>query len=103
MLFCVSVFAGEQPKASRAKTIILSGKISDVKNNETLAGVKVVCTACTKTVYSDVDGNFFLVLEINPDEDVKVEFSQVGYHSKTIDIKEVQSKGPDLKIDLESY
>lgn len=103
MLFCVSVFAGEQPKASRAKTVMLSGKISDIKNNETLAGVKIVCNACTKTVYSDFDGNFFLVLEVNPDEDVKVEFSQAGYRSKTLDIKEVQSKGPGLEINLEAY
>ena len=36
--------AGEQPKAPKAKGIILSGKIVDPKNNELLAGVKIQCS-----------------------------------------------------------
>ena len=57
---CVLGFAGETPKEITPKSILLSGKIIDLKNNENLAGVKITCSNCEKIVYSDLEGNFFL-------------------------------------------
>ena len=42
---CSFGFANEIPKASKSKTIILSGKIIDTNNNEYLAGVKIACAS----------------------------------------------------------
>ncbi len=95
-------FAGEQPQTDKAKGIIISGKITDVKSNELLAGVKISCPNCQKTVYSDLEGNFFIYLDADTSENLKLEFSQVGYSSKTIDVKEIQSDTNDLYIDLRS-
>jgi hypothetical protein len=97
---CVLGFAGEMPKTSKTKSLILSGKIIDLKNNEYLAGVKIACTNCKKTVYSDLDGNFFIYLEVNSDENLTLEFSQVGYSSKTLNLQDLQVSAGNLFIDL---
>ena len=97
---CVLGFAGEMPKPSKIKSLILSGKIVDTKSNEYLAGVKIDCANCQKTVYSDLDGNFFIYLEVNADENLTLEFSQVGYSSKTLNLKEIQANSSSLSVDL---
>jgi uncharacterized membrane protein len=102
LFVCVLGFAGEKPKASRTKTIILSGKIIDTKSNEYLAGVKIECANCQKVVYSDLDGNFFIHLESDTQENLKVEFSQIGYSSKTFNLLDLQASSSNLHIDLES-
>lgn len=94
--------AGEQPKASKAKGIILSGKIVDPKNNELLAGVKIQCSNCDKTFYSDLNGNFFIYLEADTSQNLKLEFSQIGYSSKSLGVKELQAGSSELSIDLKS-
>lgn len=99
---CVLGFAGEMPKASKTKTMILSGKIMDTKSNEYLAGVKIACANCQKTVYSDLDGNFFIYLEISTDENLTLEFSQVGYSSKILNLQEIQANSGNISIDLVS-
>ena len=99
---CSFGFANEIPKASKSKTIILSGKIIDTNNNEYLAGVKIACASCQKTVYSDLDGRFFIYLEVTSDENLTLEFSQVGYSSKTLNLKDFQVNSGDLNIDLVS-
>ncbi len=99
---CVLGFAGEMPKASKTRTMILSGKIMDPKNNESLAGVKIVCANCQKTVYSDLDGNFFIYLEVSTAENLTLEFSQVGYSSKTLNLQDFQANSGSLSIDLTS-
>ena len=99
---CVLGFAGEMPKVSKTKSIILSGKVIDPKNNEYLAGVKIACANCQKIVYSDLDGNFFIYLEVNTDENLIVEFSQVGYSSKTLNLQELQTNSSNISIDLVS-
>jgi CarboxypepD_reg-like domain len=104
LLFIVlitSMRAGELPKGALPKTILLSGKITDTVNNETLAGVKIICENCTKTIYSDLEGRFFIYLEVT-DENLTLEFSQVGYQSKTLNLKELQANSSDLWIDLKS-
>lgn len=99
---CVLGFAGEKPKANNTKSILLSGKIIDFKNNENLAGVKIACSNCEKTFYSDLEGNFFIYLEVNPTENLTLEISQIGYSSKTLNLKDLQANSSDLQIDLES-
>jgi len=99
---CVLGFAGELPKPAKTKSIILSGKIIDIKSNEYLAGVKIACANCNKTVYSDLDGNFFIYLEITNDENLTLEFSQVGYSSKTLNLQDLQNHSGNLSIDLAS-
>ena len=81
---------------------MLSGKIIDQKNNEYLAGVKIACANCKKTVYSDLDGNFFIFLEVEAQENLNIEFSQIGYSSKSFNLKDLQSNSNGLYIDLES-
>ena len=102
LFVCVLGFAGEMPKVSKTKSMILSGKIMDTKNNEYLAGVKIACANCQKTVYSDLDGNFFIYLEVNNDENLTLEFSQVGYSSKTLNLQDLQSNSAGISIDLVS-
>jgi hypothetical protein len=97
---CALGFANELPKVNKSKTIILSGKIIDTNNNEYLAGVKIACANCQKTVYSDLDGRFFIYLEVATDEKLIVEFSQIGYSSKTLNFQDLQSISGDLNIDL---
>jgi hypothetical protein len=97
---CVLGFAGEMPKVTKAKTMILSGKIIDTKNNEYLAGVRIACINCQKTVFSDLEGNFFIYLEVNTDENLTLEFSQVGYSSKIINLQEFQANSGSLAVDL---
>lgn len=99
---CVLGFASETPKLTTSKTMILSGKIIDTNNNEYLAGVKIACANCQKTVYSDLDGNFFIYLEVNTDENLTLEFSQVGYSSKTLNLQDLQANSGSLSIDLVS-
>jgi hypothetical protein len=102
LFVCVLGFAGEKPKANNTKSILLSGKIIDFKNNENLAGVKISCSNCEKTFYSDLDGNFFIYLETTTSENLTLEISQVGYSSKTLNLKEIQGNSSNLQIDLES-
>ena len=95
-------FSGELPKASKSKTLIVSGKISDKTSNEFLAGVKISCANCQKTVYSDLDGKFFIYLEVNSDGNLTIEFSQVGYSSKVLNLQDIQANSSNLYIDLQS-
>src|SRR4051812_13401562 len=94
-----SGFAGGPPKA---RTMIISGKIADIKSNELLSGVKIECAGCSKVVYSDLEGRFFLYLEVDSQEDLKLEFSQIGYSSKVLDIQALQSSSGEVVINLES-
>ena len=100
LFFSVSGFASEKPKATSTKSIILSGKIIDFKNNENLAGVKIACSNCQKSFYSDLDGNFFIYLEVTTSEKLTFEISQIGYSSKTLNLQDLQASSGKLQIDL---
>ena len=91
--------AGENPKT---RSIMISGKIMDSSNNELLAGVKINCSNCEKAFYSDFEGRFFIYLEINSDENPKLEFSQVGYSSQVVNLQDIQSNSGNLAINLQS-
>jgi hypothetical protein len=102
LFICVLGFSGEMPtKPVKIRTMILSGKIVDPKNNEYLAGVKIACAGGQKIVYSDLDGNFFIHLEVATGN-LTLEFSQVGYSSKTLTIQDLQANAGALTIDLVS-
>lgn len=101
LLSSVFAFAGEPSKTPVTRTVILSGKIMDLNSNEFLAGVKIECSNCEKLFYSDLDGKFFIALQVSGTEDVKLEFSQIGYDTKTLDIKELQVNAGSLYIDLQ--
>lgn len=99
---CVLGFAGEKPKTANTKTMILSGKIIDFQNNENLAGVKIACSNCEKAFYSDLDGNFFIYLEVSSSQNLTLEISQIGYSSKTLNLKDFQANLNNLQIDLQA-
>jgi len=102
LFVCVLGFAGDLPKSGITKTVMLSGKISDLNNNESLAGVKISCSNCDKAFYSDLDGNFFISLTVNTAVETKIEFSQIGYASKTLDVKDIQMSQGNLHINLKA-
>lgn len=93
-------FAGENPKTNGTKTILLSGVVTDPANHETLAGVKIKCNTCEKTIYSDIDGRFMLLLEINSTENLNIEFSQIGYTSKNLTVQDISSNSGTIEINL---
>jgi hypothetical protein len=92
-------FAGDSPKT---KSIMISGKILDAANNELLAGVKINCTNCEKSFYSDLEGRFFIYIQVNADENPKLEFSQIGYSSQILNLQDIQSNSGNLAINLQS-
>lgn len=100
LFVCMLGFSNETPKSPKTRAIIVSGKITDLNNNESLAGVKITCGDCKKPVYSDLNGNFFIYLELTSDINLTLEFSQIGYSSKVINLEELQSNGSNLSIDL---
>ena len=102
LFVCVIGFAGEKPKAINTKSIILSGKIIDSNSNEYLTGVKIDCVNCKKIVYSDLDGNFFIYLEVSSSENLTLEVSQIGYSTKTLNLQDLQANSGNLQIDLVS-
>lgn len=101
IFFAVSAKAGENPKPS-TKTIMISGVIQDAKSNESLAGVKISCENCSKVIYSDLEGHFFMYLQVSSDQEFKIEFSQVGYAARVLDSKDLGSAAGNLQINLDS-
>ncbi len=101
LLLSARAYAGE-PSKGTVKTIMIKGKIQDSKNNESLAGVKIECAGCQKVIYSDLEGNFFMYLQVDTKQDVKLEFTQVGYTPKTLCLQELSSGSANPVIDLES-
>ena len=93
-------FSSEDLVLRKTNSVILTGKIIDKKNNEFLAGVKINCANCQKSVYSDLDGNFFIYLEFNSDENLTLEFSQIGYAPKMLNLKDLQVNLDRIDVDL---
>lgn len=100
-VYCLG-FSNDKPKAVATKSMILSGKIVDLKSNESLAGVKITCASCEKTIYTDLNGNFFVYLEVRSVENLTLEISQIGYFTKILDYKAVQASSGKLIINLDS-
>lgn len=98
----INCFSNNEPvSGSKEKTIILSGKIIDFNKNELLAGVSITTTDVEKTTYSDLNGNFFIYLKIKDSVNFKLEFSQIGYISKTLYLSDLTGFTSNLEINLE--
>ena len=99
LIFNVQLNAGTSPKVP-SKTIIISGKVQDLKSNELLAGVKITCENCKKVVYSDLNGRFFVRFEVSSQQDLKLEVSQIGYSTQILHSNDITSVGGNLEINL---
>lgn len=97
LFFSKVSFANKEPKE---RVFILSGKIKDVNHNELLAGVSITSTTFEKTMYSDLNGNFFIYFKVKNDKDFKLEFSQIGYITKTLTIADLYGKSNQIEIEL---
>jgi hypothetical protein len=89
--------ANNDPKE---RTIIFSGKIIDANHNELLAGVSITATNCEKTIYSDLNGNFFIYIKLKDDKEFKLEFTQVGYNTKTLTLADLSGQTSNLEVNL---
>jgi hypothetical protein len=92
-----TVIANNDPKE---KTLILKGKVLDYRHNETLSGVSIKTTSSEKTLYSDLSGNFFMYIKIKDEKEFKLEFSQVGYHTKTLTVADIEELTCNLEVSL---
>ncbi len=95
-LFCFIVLSLFSLSLS-AQTFALYGKVIDKKTEEPLAFVNVVYGNPPRGTSTNIDGKFSLKLSFQPD---KIEFSYLGYHTKTIDISKITS-GQDLLVKME--
>ena len=102
ILGCMVGLANEAPKATTVKSMLLSGKITDIKNKEYLAGVKITCEQSNNTVYSDLEGNFLIYVEVNMDENPILEISQIGYNTKSLSLQGIKENSSNLLVDLVS-
>src|SRR4051812_20662246 len=84
IIFTFPLLAGNEPVVKGMSKVILNGRISDMQSQESLAGVRIVCSQCSNTFYTDLNGNFFIYLEINAADKIELAFSQVGYVSKSV-------------------
>ena len=99
----VNGFGEEKPKNIHGTSIILSGQIIDADNNEKLAGVRITCGNESNIIHSTLDGKFFIYIKNRSLlENTHIEFSQIGYGSKTILLNEIKSNSASLTIDLKS-
>jgi hypothetical protein len=81
-------------------TFMFSGKILDANHNELLSGVSITATNCEKTIYSDLNGNFFIYIKVKDAETFKLEFAQVGYNTKTLTLADLSGKTSNLEVNL---
>jgi hypothetical protein len=99
-LFLIGINDCRCSNEPKMKTILFSGKIIDFNRNELLAGVSITTTNGEKTIYSDLNGNFFIYLKVKDDENFKLEFSQVGYITKTLTLADLTNSTSNLEINL---
>jgi len=94
LFFSIGLFA-----IANAQNLKLTGKIVNSKN-EPLAGVSVKIAGSSTGAISDLEGRFSLTL--TPGKKCELEFSAVGYESKTITEVDVTSgQVNELNITLE--
>jgi hypothetical protein len=70
-LLSLNLLAGENP------TKAVSGKVFDKNTHEALAGVKVYVENSTQAVYTDLNGQFTIL--VNNQAPVVLTFSSMGY------------------------
>jgi len=84
------------PVCLRAQNIVLSGKVTNPKN-EPLSGASVIIKPINRTLVTDVEGRFSISLE--PGKKYLLEISAISYAPKTITDVEV-GKLTDNNIDI---
>jgi hypothetical protein len=94
----ITAFATNEPTV---RTIIVSGKVSDVNSNELLGGVNIKLSNGERIIYSDLNGNFFINLKLKEGETFTIEFSQVGYKTKTISSTDLSSSLGQFDVNLD--
>ncbi len=88
--------------AAIAQTIRISGKVTDSENGTALVGatITIAGTEPGKTITTDVEGRFFITLQVNKKYTITI--SSIGYDPKEIsDIEVTESDIPALNISLE--
>lgn len=99
-IFLIGVNPYLSNNGTKEQVILFSGKIIDFNRNELLAGVSITITDTENTIYSDLNGNFFIYLKVKDADNFKLEFSQVGYITKTLTLADLQSSSSNLEINL---
>ena len=70
------------PMALLAQNVRVTGKVSDVSNNEPLIGVNVVQQGTTNGTITDLDGNYSIEVPSNS----TLQFSYIGYQMQSIPV-----------------
>ncbi len=99
-IFLININDCLSKNGPKEKSIVLSGKIIDFNRNELLAGVSITTTHGEKKIYSDLNGNFFIYLKVKDADNFKLEFSQVGYLTKTLTLADLNGSTSNLEINL---
>jgi TonB-dependent receptor len=86
------VFLNAQSKGS------ISGKITDLSNNEVLTGTNILIVGTTIGTSSDLDG-FYTLKGLSPGT-YSVKFTYISYHSITVENIRVES-GKDSRVDIQ--
>jgi TonB-dependent receptor len=95
LLFIIFFSAFVSAQAQKAK---LTGKVTNVKN-EVLVGVTVTLKADKNQVSkSDIEGRFSFPIDIN--KNYTIDFSYVGYKSKSVDVTAAKTAGEEVVIDV---
>lgn len=81
----LSIFAGNNEPVS--KTRMITGKVIDGQTGEVLAGVKVQVTGTDSYCYTDLEGNYTLVVQAKADTQLSV--NMVGYRKLSVKSSEL--------------
>jgi len=85
---------------SQIKYVKISGRVTDMSNGSPVVGASVLIETTKAGVKTDVEGNFFIVLEIGKTYNLLV--SNIGYLSKIIsDVKPSGTGNEPLNVSLE--
>lgn len=100
LVFASSSFAGDKEKElSSAASVKISGKVTDIKTGEALAGVMVKIEDMNLTSYSDLEGNFE-IQGLMPGK-YNLTTSLISYEPVKLDV-EANSSSDKLKVSLET-
>src|SRR5687768_10530903 len=77
--------------------VSISGQVTDVATNETIAGVNIIVKGKVVGTITDADGKFDL--KVNQAPPLTLIFSFVGYTSKEVEVSQASMTG--MKVSLE--
>lgn len=90
-LFSFGLMAGNDKKAKDENTSLqISGKVVDHLTGENLAGVKIQIENTNIVAYTDLDGNYTMLIPGNLEANaVKITF--ISYETTVVDLKSLQA------------